>query len=1456
MNRLLVIALVVVLMAGCSSGNNPVTPADAPGSPVEETALTNQDHSVQGGRVLWGLYDCIVDLQQETVEVIPLREALSHYNVVTDMNTHPPRVVFDGLSVDKPENKISLDVFLYHPYPHKPNLAGFDVHGIMIGPGSVDCFSDPTLVIAGPEDPHIMNPDGWTRWWNPVEFNIGDDIFSYTDGNRGIPHSIGNYNATLNAFKTFSGDLGIVEDIGELNLPDRLIFTTDAVHSRHYDVWFPMEDNHFIFRYNYAIDASWEPIPGFVPGSPVNAPEDWESNANQEEPFWVTVDTMYNGLYYEDNSIKGGEATLEVKVFDWQGYLDGGNVSDEIVSVQYECPQAYSTPVMGTLKDPGPGSMAYATYEIELTGDNLLTNMDCTMLLTVESANGDYQPGTSGYSGTAPLSYYRILPHPPILVQAPPLNEPPVAHATMDAGAEIEIDTLVTFDASGSTDEDGEIVLYEWDFDNDGTYGDEYDYGTLLLPEVMFDTPGEYWIDLKVTDDDGAADNLDEKLHIIVNPPPNIPPVAIATSNKTDLMVGEEVTFDGTFSYDLDGTIDSYSWDFDNDGVYGDPYDSGTDEMPVVSFSTAGEHMVDLCVMDNDGDNDYLDEKLIIMVTDPDNLPPVAAAMADKYTVDIGETVTFDGTLSSDPDGVIAAYDWDFDNDSIFGDAYDGGTDEMPEISFATSGYHFVNLRVTDDDGGIDSLDEKLVIMVNEPENQPPVAIAEALTYTCYPGDLIVLDATGSYDPDGVIVLYEWDFDGDGSFGDSYLSGSDDMPEIMMSMVGTYCFDLRVWDDDGAWDTLNEEICIEVIDFPNEPPVANAFPDGEMGYTGEPFCFDATGSYDSDGIIVSWEWDFNDDGIYGDPYDSGTDEQPCVIFEEPGMYCVDLRVTDDDGATDTLDELICVDITIEPNEPPVAIAHTELYTVYAGDLVIFDATGSYDPDGMIVLYEWDFDYDGVYGDPYDTGSDDMPGIYLHDTGYYCFDLKVWDDDSAWDVLDTAICITVIEVPNEPPVAVAYSDEYSGYVGDTFHLHGGDSYDTDGFIVSYEWDFNEDGVYGDPYDGGTDMDPELVFDEPGEYSIDLMVTDDDGATDTLGEPFCLLVEEIPNEPPVAVGELLSTVLFDSLPLEFTAEGSYDPDGFITDWLWDFNNDGVFGDPYDMGTDDHPFVYLAAGTHMVNLKVIDNMGAEDTLDILIEFYVHDGVVITLEEDQWYKTTPGWEYVALNALTPGMLPIDTMDTDGPWDFTTVAYTDIPDTFSTIPITDPEVSMYFPDPYPLSTDHCVKYDLVGSQFYGSMYLPEEADYGLNTLTIHGFFGENLLSGLIDVFQCNSDTGGEAIIHFPLTTSMDEEYWHYYPDMIDDTQQTYYHEWGVGEGLFDVPYTGFLDGAALMTRAIWRYYTLADLVMEVMIIKWTDDTGVEVARLYTVNDPDGINFNPDTFMITGASRLLVLADD
>jgi PKD repeat protein len=268
-----------------------------------------------------------------------------------------------------------------------------------------------------------------------------------------------------------------------------------------------------------------------------------------------------------------------------------------------------------------------------------------------------------------------------------------------------------------------------------------------------------------------------------------------------------------------------------------------------------------------------MDRSRYVVIEIVDNLCPLVEPVPDQHLLG---TKAYEYQIeATDPDSNYPLVY--LDDTSLFDIGASTGL-----ISFTPSnddaGTHTVSITVEDDLGGSTSI--AVVFFIEEYLNTPPVADAGP-DQTVYLGTTVVLDGSGSHDVDGPIAGYSWDF-GDGTPVGSGVEVTHDYSDH-----GVYTVTLTVTDDFGEMDT--DTCTVTVLD---NPPVADAGDDMTL-LVDETGAFDGSGSYDVDGAIVSYSWDFGD----GSAAASGvTATHPYAVA---GTYTVTLTVTDDDGSTGT-----------------------------------------------------------------------------------------------------------------------------------------------------------------------------------------------------------------------------------------------------------------------------------------------------------------------------------------------------------------------------------------------------------------------------------------------------------------------------------------------------------------------------------------------------------------------------
>ncbi|MCK2035589.1 PKD domain-containing protein [Microbacterium sp. SSW1-49] len=219
-------------------------------------------------------------------------------------------------------------------------------------------------------------------------------------------------------------------------------------------------------------------------------------------------------------------------------------------------------------------------------------------------------------------------------------------------------------DASASADQDGTITGYAW------TFGDG-ETGTGATASHTYAAAGTYTVTLTVTDDSGASASTTRSV-TATEPVNQLPTAAFtATSDQRDLSV------DGSASADPDGTVASYAWDFGDSTT-------GTGATATHTYAQTGTYTVRLTVTDNRGGTHSVTQDVVIT----QNAAPTAAFTSAVTDL----SAAFDGSGSSDPDGAIASYAWDFGDSTT-------GTGATATHAYAAAGTYTVTLEVKDNRG-------------------------------------------------------------------------------------------------------------------------------------------------------------------------------------------------------------------------------------------------------------------------------------------------------------------------------------------------------------------------------------------------------------------------------------------------------------------------------------------------------------------------------------------------------------------------------------------------------------------------------------------------------------------------------------------------------------------------------------------------------------------------------------
>ncbi len=568
---------------------------------------------------------------------------------------------------------------------------------------------------------------------------------------------------------------------------------------------------------------------------------------------------------------------------------------------------------------------------------------------------------------------------------------------------------------SSSPIEGVEIVRFDWDLDDDGEYERE-NAATVDWSEVFGVLPQdgslpERFVRLRVTDEDGRTSAI--RSQITFDVPPTPPSADADPSDPPErgyhILLGEGVTLNGAQSSDPDfdefgDFITFYRWDmsydaddgfradYESEDVNGDAREARRDQtaQQLAGFGIDAPGVYDIRLQVEDLTGLTNEDSATITVH---SLAPTTRMRASLSNVACNERVTFDAseTTHPHPDVDVVRFEWDLDEDGQFDDAAGAVIQHRFD---AFGGTHEVSVRAITNRG--DSSTASVEVTVDQ-GNRPPLPVAGGYRdgdgrvaggYAIRLGEQVALSAVGTSDPDAGcgdrVVRYQYDMGNDGSFERDHPDAREvvysaaQLAAAGVDALGNHEVRVRATDRHGA--TSDAVASLALLRGPQ--PFANVIPN-RVGCE-DVVTLDAAASVTDGPIDQGWgisrfRWDLNGDGDYSDAVGRIYSAAAVAVPDAQGatVMRVGLEVTDDGGrsATSTVDVAVNV-FNVKPSPRPGGP-----YTTGPLDgsftPITLDGRASLDPNrpcDRVVVFKWDTDGDGVYGEPTDVEGAVVPGF--------------------------------------------------------------------------------------------------------------------------------------------------------------------------------------------------------------------------------------------------------------------------------------------------------------------------------------------------------------------------------------------------------------------------------------------------------------------------------------------------
>ncbi|MBP8033281.1 MAG: PKD domain-containing protein [Bacteroidia bacterium] len=518
------------------------------------------------------------------------------------------------------------------------------------------------------------------------------------------------------------------------------------------------------------------------------------------------------------------------------------------------------------------------------------------------------------------------------------------------------------------------------------------------------------------------------------------------------------------------------------------------------------------------------------------NPKPLVSIGSNTVCLNLTTVFTNSSTVAS-PD-FINTWNWDFDNNGTS----DNGA-QFPTNTFTTVGTHTVELKATTNNGCKDST--TIAVLVNAIQTAN-FTVANA----CLNSNVSIVNTTTVTPPD-FITGYNWDF---GPGATPATSTVNNPASLTYNSGGVKTITLNISSNTTCTANLVQTVQIY------SQPVANFSTTSVCQSTATAYTDLSTPT----GSITNWNWDFTNNGSF-----DNTTNAPTNIFATSGTFTTGLIVTDNNGCKDT--------ISLPVNVWGHSIPNFTATTVCLGSSSTFSNTTNTTTNanvGGTPNWSWNF------GDGSPINSlQDPTYTYTSATTYsYNAVLTATTTNGCVDNITKVVTVHVIPTPTFTPVNACLNSNV--VLNNTSSIALPDN------ISSYIWDF---GTSAAPTTTSNVQNPPLLtYNSSGVKTITLTITANTSCTATITNTVTIYPQPIANFSTTSVCQSSATAYTDLST----------PTGSITNWNWDFTNNGSFDNTTNAPTN----IFATSGTFTTSLIVTDNNTCKDTVKLPVDVWGH--------------------------------------------------------------------------------------------------------------------------------------------------------------------------------------------------------------------------------------------------------------